>query len=124
MAKVTHSKRTFPTWLKPTLSMLLGGTVGLIGSALLPDGARPLAVGAGIVGSKLIGGGTWGKYLGTGTVVAGLMFLGQRKYVQVAHASLSAAKKSLASGGGGGGGGGGALSPAEAKAKADAILKK
>lgn len=98
-AKTAGSKSTrksgFPAWVKPTVSMILGGGVGLVAMSLLPNAIAPFAPALGVIGSKFLGGGGWGKYLATGAVVGGVTFLSQRKTVQVAAGALVAAKQAL-----------------------------
>ncbi len=94
-------KSGFPAWVKPTLSMIVGGGVGLISMALLPEGIAPYAPALGVLGSKLLGGGSWGKYATVAAVVGGVTFLSKRKTVLVAAGALNAAKRALTSGGGG-----------------------
>lgn len=87
----------FPSWLKPTLSMIAGGGLGLVAMAILPDAVAPYAPALGVVAAKFVGGGSWNKYLVTAGVVGGVTFLSRRKTVQVAAASLGQAKRALAS---------------------------
>lgn len=94
----SKSKSGLPTWVKPTLSMIFGGGVGLVAMALLPDAIAPYAPAMGVLASKFIGGGGWGKYLATAGVVGGVTFLSRRKTIQVSAGALAAAKKALTSG--------------------------
>ena len=117
--KITH-KKSFPSWLKPTLAMIAGGTLGLVGMALLPDAVAPYAPALGVLSAKFIGGGNWGKYVATSVVIGGLTFVGRRKTTQVAAGALASAKKALSNGGA-------VRSPAPAgstAAQGNAILKK
>ena len=96
--KGSTKKSGMPAWIKPTLSMIIGGGVGLVAMALLPDALAPYAPAMGVLASKFIGGGGWGKYLATAGVVGGVTFLSRRQTVQVAAGALSAAKRALAAG--------------------------
>ena len=98
--KPAPRKSGIPSWVKPMGAMAIGGTLGLVGMFLLPDAVAPYAPALGILASKPLGGGSWGKYLSTASLVGVLTFVGQRKNVQVAAASLKNAKRALASGGG------------------------
>lgn len=98
------SKKGMPAWIKPTFSMIIGGGVGLVAMSLLPSAIAPFAPALGVLGSKIFGGGGWGKYAATAGVVAGVTFLSQRKTVQVAAGALSAAKRALTNGSSSGGG--------------------
>lgn len=94
----TTKKKGFPSWVKPTLAMILGGGVGLVAMGLLPDAIAPYAPALGVLASKFVGKGGWGKYLATAGVVGGVTFLSRRKSVAVAAGALTAAKKALGSG--------------------------
>ena len=97
----SSKKSGFPAWVKPTFSMILGGGVGLVVMSLLPTAIAPFAPALGVLGSKFLGGGGWGKYVATAGVVGGGTFLSQRKTVQIAAGALSAAKNALTGGSGG-----------------------
>lgn len=118
------TKKGFPTWIKPTLSMVIGGGVGLLAMGLLPAQVAPYAPAVGILGSKFIGGGSWGKYAVTAGVVGGLTFLGNRKTVQTAAGALAAAKNALTSGGGQSAGGGAGSSFGNAADEGRRILER
>lgn len=96
-SQAPSKKGGFPSWVKPTLAMIAGGGLGLVAMAILPDAIAPYAPALGVVGAKFVGGGGWNKYLVTAGVVGGVTFLSRRKTVQVAAASLGAAKRALAS---------------------------
>lgn len=102
----SSSKKGFPSWVKPTLSMVIGGGVGLIAMSLLPDAIAPYAPALGVLSAKFLGGGSWGKYATTAAVVGGVTLLSRRKTVQVAAGALTAAKQALTSGAGSSFGGG------------------
>lgn len=101
-AAKTTTKKGIPHWIRILGAQVLGGGVGLLATAILPDAVAPYAPSAGILASKFIGGGSWSYYLVSGGAAAGLMFLSRRKTVQVAAAGLGAAKRQLASGMGSG----------------------
>ena len=92
-------KGGFPSWVKPTLSMVIGGGVGLVAMSLLPDAVAPYAPALGVLGAKLLGGGSWGKYATVAATVGGITFLSRRQTIQVAAGALTAAKRALSSGG-------------------------
>ena len=96
--KSSGKKSGFPSWVKPTLSMVIGGGVGLVAMSLLPEAIAPYAPAIGVLGSKFLGGGSWGKYAATAGVVGGVTFLSRRPTIQVAAGSLAAAKRALGSG--------------------------
>ena len=96
--KSSGKKSGFPAWVKPTVSMVIGGGVGLVAMSLLPDAIAPYAPALGVLGAKFLGGGSWGKYAGTAAVVGGVTFLSRRKTVQVAAGALTAAKAALSGG--------------------------
>lgn len=96
--KSSGKKSGFPAWVKPTVSMIVGGGVGLVAMSLLPPGVAPYAPALGVLGSKMLGGGGWGKYASVAAVVGGVTFLSQRKTVQVAAGALANAKRALTSG--------------------------
>lgn len=93
------SKKGFPAWVKPTLAMIFGGGAGLVAMGLLPDAIAPYAPALGVLASKWVGKGGWGKYLATAGVVGGVTFLSRRRTIAVAAGALTAAKKALTSGG-------------------------
>lgn len=93
--KSSGKKSGFPAWVKPTVSMVIGGGVGLVAMSLLPNAIAPYAPALGVLGSKFLGGGGWGKYLATAGVVGGVTFLSRRKTIQVAAGALTAAKSAL-----------------------------
>lgn len=98
----TRTKKGFPGWVRPTVSMVIGGGVGLLVSGLLPTAIAPYAPAAGVLGSKIIGKGPWGKYVATSAVLAGVTFLSYRPTVQIAASTLvgtlQAARAALMSG--------------------------
>ena len=94
-------KSGMPSWVKPTIAMIVGGGLGLVAMGILPDAIGPYAPAAGVLLARFVGGGGWSKYLVTAGVVGGVTFLSRRKTVQVAAGSLKAAKDALAAGGGG-----------------------
>lgn len=98
----TRTKKGFPGWVRPTVSMVIGGGVGLLLSGLLPKAIAPYAPAAGVLGSKIIGKGAWGKYVATSAVLAGVTFLSYRPTVQIAASTLvgtlQAARAALMSG--------------------------
>ena len=97
--KSSGRKKGFPSWVRPTVSMIGGGLVGLLVSGLLPGAIAPYAPAIGVLGSKVVGKGGWGKYAATSAVLAGVTFLSYRKTVQVAAGTvvgtLQAAKAAL-----------------------------
>ena len=97
-AAKTSTKKGIPSWIKIVGAQLVGGTIGLLATAILPDSVAPYAPSAGILASKFVGGGAWSYYLVSGGAAAGLMFISRRRTVQVAAQGLGAAKRSLASG--------------------------
>lgn len=97
--KIPGSRKGFPSWVKPTVSMLIGGGVGLLAVGVLPAAVAPYGPALGVLGSKFLGGGSWSKYAVAASAVAGVTFLSRRPTVQLAAGSLRAAMNSLQSGG-------------------------
>ena len=102
MAKKSKStkKSGFPGWVKSTIAMTVGGAVGLVAMGLAPAGVAPYMPAVGILASKFLGGGGWGKYLITAGVLTGVTFASRTKTVQLAAGGLSAARNALTGGGG------------------------
>lgn len=115
-------KSGFPAWVRPTLSMIVGGGVGLVAMGILPDAVAPYAPALGVVAAKFVGGGGWGKYLVTAGVVGGVTFLSRRNTIQIAAGALTAAKRTLASGPSGPAAG--AAAPGSAADRGSEILRR
>lgn len=98
----SSGKKGFPGWVRPAVSMVAGGGLGLLVSGLLPAAIAPYAPAAGVLGSKIVGKGSWGKYALVSGVLASVTFLSYRKSVQIAASTLvgtlQAARRSLMSG--------------------------
>ena len=86
--KSSGRKKGFPGWVRPTVSMIGGGLVGLLISGLLPGAVAPYAPAAGVLASKFVGKGSWGKYAATSAVLAGVTFLSYRKTTQIVAGTL------------------------------------